>query len=170
MNIIVAVAAFIISACAGGLASGRIKDRANKLNMICADIRALGQSMELTGARLNDMLQSLGGSAMAPLWREYAALLERSRSGAREAWRSTICAQVSTGCLAGLDELDKAALITLGDAFGAMSRTAQREQAAFTLKRMEARTAQAEAEKGSKGKLYSSLGVLMGFALAIMLL
>ena len=80
---------------------------------------------------------------------------------------------ISTGymaCSRMRDRVDKAALITLGEAFSSISRAAQADHARLTLRQMEARAADAEKALMGKGKLYSTLGVLAGFAAALMMI
>ena len=66
-----AAAALIICISTGYMARSRMKDRADKLNSLCAEIRPLGDSMDLSQYRLSEMLDMLGGE----LWREYTAAL-----------------------------------------------------------------------------------------------
>ena len=114
-----AAAALIICISMGYMACSRMRDRVDKLNALCAEIRTLGDSMELSQYRLSEMLDRLGGE----LWREYTAALTGEQLGAR-----------------------------------------------LTLRQMEARAADAEKALMGKGKLYSTLGVLAGFAAALMMI
>ena len=66
-----AAAALIICISMGYMACSRMRDRVDKLNALCAEIRTLGDSMELSQYRLSEMLDRLGGE----LWREYTAAL-----------------------------------------------------------------------------------------------
>ena len=140
--------------------------RADKLNALCAEIRTLGDSMELSQYRLSEMLDRLGGE----LWREYTAALTGEQLGAGEAWAATVQKEADGGSLSGLDKQDIAALITLGEAFSSISRAAQADHACLTLRQMEVRAADAEKALMGKGKLYSTLGVLAGFAAALMMI
>lgn len=54
-----AAAALIICISMGYMARLRMKDRADKLNALCAEIRTLGDSMELSQYRLSEMLDRL---------------------------------------------------------------------------------------------------------------
>ena len=155
-----AAAALIICISMGYMACSRMRDRVDKLNALCAEIRTLGDSMELSQYRLSEMLDRLGGE----LWREYTAALTGEQLGAGEAWAA------DGGSLSGLDKQDIAALITLGEAFSSISRAAQADHARLTLRQMEARAADAEKALMGKGKLYSTLGVLAGFAAALMMI
>ena len=155
-----AAAALIICISMGYMARSRMKDRADKLNALCAEIRTLGDSMELSQYRLSEMLDRLGGE----LWREYTAALTGEQLGAGEAWAATVRKEADGGSLSGLDKQDIAALITLGEAFSSISRAAQADHARLTLRQMEVRAADAEKALTGKGKLYSTLGVLAGFA------
>ena len=56
------------------------------------------------------------------------------------------------------------------EAFSSISRAAQADHARLTLRQMEARAADAEKALMGKGKLYSTLGVLAGFAAALMMI
>ena len=161
-----AAAALIICISMGYMARLRMKDRADKLNALCAEIRTLGDSMELSQYRLSEMLDRLGGE----LWREYTAALTGEQLGAGEAWAATVQKEADGGSLSGLDKQDIAALITLGEAFSSISRAAQADHARLTLRQMEARAADAEKALMGKGKLYSTLGVLAGFAAALMMI
>ena len=151
-----AAAALIICISMGYMACSRMRDRVDKLNALCAEIRTLGDSMELSQYRLSEMLDRLGGE----LWREYAAALTWEQLGAGEAWAATVQKEADGGSLSGLDKQDIAALITLGEAFSSISRAAQADHARLTLRQMEARAADAEKALMGKGKLYSTLGVL----------
>lgn len=161
-----AAAALIICISMGYMARSRMKDRADKLNALCAEIRTLGDSMELSQYRLSEMLDRLGGE----LWREYTAALTGEQLGAGEAWAATVQKEANGGSLSGLDKQDIAALITLGEAFSSISRAAQADHARLTLRQMEARAADAEKALMGKGKLYSTLSVLAGFAAALMMI
>ena len=161
-----AAAALIICISMGYMACSRMRDRVDKLNALCAEIRALGDSMELSQYRLSEMLDRLGGE----LWREYAAALTGEQLGAGEAWAATVQKEADGGSLSGLDKQDIAALITLGEAFSSISRAAQADHARLTLRQMEVRAADAEKALMGKGKLYSTLGVLAGFAAALMMI
>ncbi len=165
-----AAAALIICVSMGYMARLRIKDRADKLNAICADIRTLGNSMELSQCKLNEMLLALAGGPMAGLWSAYAATLAREPQSAGEAWAHTVRSEADGGSLSGLDKQDIAALMTLGEAFSSISRAAQADNARLTLRQTEARAEDAEKQAAGKGRLYSSLGVLAGFALALMMI
>lgn len=161
-----AAAALIICISMGYMARLRMKDRADKLNALCAEIRTLGDSMELSQYRLSEMLDS---------WRRTLARISLRRLrgnsiGAGEAWAATVQKEADGGSLSGLDKQDIAALITLGEAFSSISRAAQADHARLTLRQMEARAADAEKALMGKGKLYSTLGVLAGFAAALMMI
>ena len=151
-----AAAALIICISMGYMACSRMRDRVDKLNALCAEIRTLGDSMELSQYRLSEMLDRLGGE----LWREYTAALTGEQLGAGEAWAATVQKEAD----------DIAALITLGEAFSSISRAAQADHARLTLRQMEARAADAGKALTGKGKLYSTLGVLAGFAAALMMI
>lgn len=170
MRLVLSFAAFIVCASAGYIADTRMKDRANKLNTLCADVRTLCDSMELSQFRLNEMLSALNKSTEAKLWNGFALRLEVNSVSAREAWKEAVESENKGGCLTGLDVQDTDALLSLGEAFSAISRRAQTEYALLTLKRLEQRSKDAEVIRESKGKLYSSLGVLIGFAAAIMIM
>lgn len=161
-----AAAALIICISMGYMACSHMRDRVDKLNALCAEIRTLGDSMELSQYRLSEMLDRLGGE----LWREYTAALTGEQLGAGEAWAATVQKEADGGSLSGLDKQDIAALITLGEAFSSISRAAQADHARLTLRQMEARAADAEKALMGKGKLYSTLGVLAGFAAALMMI
>lgn len=94
----------------------------------------------------------------------------RSASSTDAAWAATVQKEADGGSLSGLDKQDIAALITLGEAFSSISRAAQADHARLTLRQMEARAADAEKALMGKGKLYSTLGVLAGFAAALMMI
>lgn len=170
MRLVLSFAAFIVCISAGYIADTRMKDRANKLNTLCTDVRTFCDSMELSQFRLNEMLSALNKSAMAKLWNGFALRLEANSISAREAWNEAVECENKNGCLMGLDAQDAEALLSLGEAFSAISRRAQTEYALLTLKRLEQRAKNAENIRESKGKLYSSLGVLMGFAAAILIM
>ena len=57
-----AAAALIICISMGYMACSRMRDRVDKLNALCAEIRTLGDSMELSQYRLSEMLDRLGGA------------------------------------------------------------------------------------------------------------
>ena len=88
-----AAAALIICISTGYMARSRMKDRADKLNALCAEIRTLGDSMELSQYRLSEMLDRLGGE----LWREYTAALTGEQLGAGEAWAATVQKEANGG-------------------------------------------------------------------------
>ena len=152
-----AAAALIICISMGYMACSRMRDRVDKLNALCAEIRTLGDSMELSQYRLSEMLDRLGGE----LWREYTAALTGEQLGAGEAWAATVQKEADGGSLSGLDKQDIAALITLGEAFSSISRAAQADHARLTLRQMEARAADAERlQPGDEDRLFYKLPVL----------
>ncbi len=170
MRLVLSFAAFIVCVSAGCIADVRMKDRAKKLNALCADVRTLRDSMELEQSRLNEMLNALSNSSVSTLWNDFASRLETECISAREAWNETVENENKNGCLIVLDVQDTEALLSLGEAFSAISRRAQTEHASLALKRLEQRAKDAENVRESKGKLYSSLGVIAGFAAAIMIM
>ena len=88
-----AAAALIICISMGYMACSRMRDRVDKLNALCAEIRTLGDSMELSQYRLSEMLDRLGGE----LWREYTAALTGEQLGAGEAWAATVQKEADGG-------------------------------------------------------------------------
>ena len=167
MRIIAALLALAASAGIGAAASAGLNARKKLMQALCSDARAICDRMELTSGRLCDMLSKLPNESTRALWQGFADSLGRHEPAA-ELWKKCVNEQRSDS-LRRLKDEDIASLKALGEAFAAAGRQAQLNRMKLAINELEARHMEAGEDAKRKGKLYSSLGVLTGFAAAIMI-
>ena len=167
MRIIAALLALAASAGIGAAASAGLNARKKLMQALCSDARAICDRMELTSGRLCDMLSKLPNESTGALWQRFANSLDKHEP-TTELWKKCVNEQRSDS-LRRLKDEDIASLKALGEAFAAAGRQAQLNRMKLAINELEARHMEAGEDAKRKGKLYSSLGVLMGFAAAIMI-
>lgn len=169
MNALFAVALFCVCVFFGNGKAGALRVRKRVLSAMEEDIRRLADQMELCPAPLSVLLtqfeprteafwgifrKKLGGEAsVADLWKEAVMEAAKARNGFE-----LLCAE------------ETAILMDFGLGLSNVGLAAQRANATLTCKRLSARVMAVEQELAQKGKLFESLGVLAGLALALLVI
>lgn len=166
MRYAIAFILFGICAYAGYSYSGGKRDRLNALNELIRGIKLLGIKMDFRPLPIYELLQTLDGE----LWREAAQRISADGSMA-EAFGGALEKLIGeNGPLRCLDRADVQILLEFGSALGGSDLRAQRSNIALALKRLEENAELLKQDVRKSERIYRSLGILGGLALAIIVL
>ena len=157
MRAIFALALFLAAAWAGSRKRAGLEARIRSLSVFLADIRKLRDIMELTPIPIAQAAQRLN----CEIWERFVGKMQSG--GTRAAWM-----QALDECPAYLGDRD--VLEGLADVLRANEMRAQLNALTLLLRELEERRGVLTAELEKKGKVYSSLGVLLGLSLALLVI
>ncbi len=157
MRAVLALAVLLLCAWAGNRRRAKLEARTEAVAAIAADMRRLRDVMELTPMPIAEAAQRLH----CGVWRAFIENLQNR--GARQAWEEA---------LAGAPELDadRDALGGFVEALRASEMQTQLNALSLIIRELEKRRGALTGELEKKGRLYTSLGVLFGLALALLVL
>jgi len=157
MRAIFALALFLAAAWAGSRKRAGLEARIRSLSVFLADIRKLRDVMELTPIPIAQAVQRLN----CEIWERFVGNMQSE--GARAAWTHAL--DESPAYLGDRDVLEG-----LADVLRANEMRAQLSALTLLLRELEERRGVLTAELEKKGKVYSSLGVLLGLSLALLVI
>jgi stage III sporulation protein AB len=145
--------------------------RTRELQEIIGVLTRLDTEIHHYATRLPEALQRSGCITSGPVGRLFdrtsELLVGQMLSGVREAWRTALS---EAGAALHLDQEDLEILARLGDQLGSSDREGQRRYIHLTLQQLAVQEEKAQALRQKYERMYKSLGVLGGLALAILLL
>jgi stage III sporulation protein AB len=157
MRPVLALALFLAAAWAGSRKRAGLEARIRVLSVFLSDIRKLRDIMELTPVPIAQAAQRLN----CELWACFVGNMQSC--GARAAWMKAL-----DEC--GAYEGDRDVLEGFADVLRANEMRAQQNALTLLLRELEERRGMLTAELEKKGKVYSSLGVLLGLSLALLVI
>ncbi len=157
MRAFFALSVFLACAWLGGRKRARLTARLSALNAFAADVRRLHDIMELTPVTIAEAASRL----KCEVWGRFVASMGSHSAG--EAWRRA------------LDETDafaedRAVFEGFSDVLRANEMRAQLNALSLLIRELDERKAGLAAELERKGRMYSSLGVLLGLSLALLVI
>ena len=169
MSALLAVALFCVCVFLGNGKAGALRARKQTLTAMDADIRRLAERMGLRPAPLAALLAQFEPRTEA-FWENFSGKLG-GEAPVAELWRAALAeaAEARNG-FELLSAEETAILVEFGQGLGGIGLAAQSANAALACKRLSERIAALDAELAKKGKLYESLGVLSGLALALLVI
>lgn len=157
MRAILALALFLVSVWAGSRKRARLEERIRAISGFLSDIRKLRDIMELTPVPIAQALQRLN----CEIWECFVH--EMQNDSARAAWQKTLDSYSDF-------EGDKDVFEGFIDVLRANEMRAQQNALTLLIKELEERRGMLTAELEKKGKMYSSLGVLLGLSMALLVI
>ncbi len=154
MRLLLALAAFGIAAGAGAAKRARLARRVEALERFTADVRSFRDAAELSPRPITALAPTLS----CTIWQRFCGDLDKKTL--EEAWND-----------ACKSETELAQDIELVRSFSAVLTTkelcAQVNAAELIIRRLDLRREEAAGEYAKKGKMYTSMGVLIGLSLAL---
>lgn len=145
--------------------------RTRELQEISGALARLDTEIHHYATRLPEALLRAGGLFSGPVGQLFLRASEllsgQQLPGVREAWRTALS---EAGAALHLDREDLEVLARLGDQLGSSDREGQRRYIQLTLSQLVVQEEKAHALRQKYERMYKSLGVLGGLALAILLL
>lgn len=169
MRTLLAMALLMLCIGVGAAKQGRMRRRAAVLGALERDILALRDAMELSPGRLADHIRALNAPELAEFWGRFAERLAL-REPVESLWRALVEKEKEAGVFTSLRGEDSAVLLRVGEALSLPGREAQLARLNLHARELGQQKAAAEAELSKKGKMVSSLGALIGLALALMVI
>lgn len=162
-----AIAALGGCALAGANASARLRRRRDTLSECVRAVKRIAIGITHTNRPIAQLLYGCDEGETGALFAALASAVEASASPS-EAWEHLRIGDVQTlGCLA---RRDREVLGSFFSALGASERGAQLENTGMTAAALEGLLLEAETEYASKGRVYRTMGLLMGAGVGILLL
>lgn len=167
-RVIAIAVSFLACSLCGFQNAFRLEKRSKLIGKLIATVRILSDSVELTRKPVAALIRSCTQMPCYDLFERYAQSIENEKSS-KDAWRET---EIWMGEHAEYFRFCEDERNALGSYFEALSTSdgvwlkKAMEQASEQLLRIHE---QAQAECARKGKVYRSLGVLIGAAIAILL-
>ena len=160
----------VIAAVAGCTLAGlncanRLKRRRDALSELIAAVRRILTGIAHTNRPLAELLRGCGERETGALFAALADATERGETPL-DAW-GALC-EADAGI--GLEERDGKVLTAFFSVLGASERSTQIENAQLTLAALEAFLTEADAMYAGKGRVYRTMGVLLGGGVGILLL
>ncbi|MDD6047280.1 MAG: hypothetical protein PUC97_07600 [bacterium] len=169
MRALLAAALLCVCVLIGNSKAGALRKRKRTLSAMEEDIRRLAEQMELQPLPLGTLLARFQPHTEA-LWEIFRAKLS-GEAPVAELWQEALAeaAQARNG-FELLSEEETAILVDFGMGLGGGGIAAQNANAALACKRLSGRITALETELAKKGKLFESLGMLLGLALALLVI
>ena len=169
MRYILAVMALTVCAYIGHHKSARIDKRRKLLEILHADINEVNDLMEYRRDSVAKIVERMSARDKTGLWKTLSERLNENDTLAN-LWAEALEELSKRGSLSPLsvEELDM--LREFGMFWGMSDAQTQRANILHTLKRIEACIAALNDEYARTGKMYKSLGILGGLAMAIMII
>lgn len=147
--------------------SGRLRRRRDALAELVAAVRRICIGVTHTNRPLAELLRGCGEQETGAM---FAALADAVEGGHAplDAW--IMLCEGGEHTATGLMERDIKALTVFFSVLGASDRNAQIENAQLTLDTLEALRTEAETAYTGKGRVYRTMGVLLGVGVGILLL
>ncbi len=155
----VAIVLFLLCAWAGNRKRAGLEARLHAIGAMAVDIRKLHDIMELTPMPIAEATLRLH----CALWKEFAKEVQTRQCSARQAFEKALEGAPEYGG-------DRDALEGFFDVLRASEMRAQLNALSLLARDLDERRAHLAAELEKKGKIYSSLGVLMGLSLALLVI
>lgn len=152
---------------AGLQCAGKLHRRRDALRELVAAVRCICVGVTHTNRPLSELLRCCGEQATAGWFDALSCAVERGETPLA-AWAG-LCAK-GADAAAGLTERDGKVLTVFFSVLGASDRHAQIENAQCTFDALETLCAEAEAAYAGKGRVYRTMGVLLGVGVGILLL
>lgn len=157
MKAILALALFLLCAWAGSRKRARLQARLETLGGLAADMRKLRDILELTPMPIAEAAGRLGSD----VWKRF--IEEMQAGGAADAWKRALEEAQEY-------EEDRDVLEGFSEILRATQMRAQQGALALFLRELDERRGAVSSELEKKGKVYSSLGVLLGLSLALLVI
>lgn len=159
LRAVAAIALILVCAGAGRRKRQALEAELEAVRELARETRALSDMLELRPESLERMLSRLE----SPVW---ARLTELVGGGARarDVWEEALLADER------LDKAARKAFMQVGGALSLGEREAQRAMLELTLREADSLAEAKARECERKGKMYSSLGVLTGLSLALLVI
>jgi len=154
--------------CFVGFAKAKsLKRRLDVVEGFLLDIKQLSILMQYKRTPIASLVKELEGSALRPFWKAFLDRLTRGGPIA-DAWKAALDhMRESNSDFFYLADEEARVLGDFGDSLGTSDFTAQKANIEMALARLTAQAETLKREVSQKGKIYRSLGMLGGLAVAI---
>lgn len=149
--------------------AGRLEKRCRLLKNLRDSVRRLSDMLVLTQKPIVPLIRGSGELPAGELFEAYAGFIEEGRD-ANKAWAETRRWMKENEEYCGLDEQHTKAVGDFLMAFSLLEGTQLRTATEQACARLSELCVQAQTESEKKGKVYRTMGVLVGAAVAILLI
>ncbi|MDR1619238.1 MAG: stage III sporulation protein AB [Clostridiales bacterium] len=170
LRALVVVAVFLGAVTTGALASNRLRLRQNTLKAMLASVNHISMRMEYTLEPLAALAHACKNDTTAVFFDAFAEKL-KTEPNAHAAWADAMCyaKSVDPG-FASLHREESKAFEEYALVLGRSGYRQQHKNASLLQEQLALIVSKAQEENLKKGRLYKSLGVLGGIAVAILLI
>ncbi len=170
MSTFLAPGLFLLCVFIGNGKAGALRKRKETLTAMEADIRRLAEQMELRPGPIAALLTRFEAHTEA-FWQIFQRMLGEEEAPVAALWQAAVeKAAESHNGFEFLSKDERAILADFGAGLSGSGIAAQRANAALACRRLQQRVCAVEEELAKKGKLFESLGVLAGLALALLVI
>ncbi|MDD3919778.1 MAG: stage III sporulation protein AB [Eubacteriales bacterium] len=163
------LALFLLFCAAGELSAGRLKMRCRLLEELTCRLQQTALQMAIEKRTVHDIIARCREGCSAALWAELERRLAEGEP-VEAAWeQALITVYRSSAAFAALRQEERDVLLDFGAVFSAQDPTVQRENSGSIQKRLELLTQRAGEASRQKGRLYRTMGALMGAGAVLMI-